>query len=260
MKRREWIASFTVLALIAGAAVFLATHRNRQHLGKPGVRVAARTMYGFDETARTNAPFVVGTNSIPLPERILDYNSQAEMIGRLTVNTLPKDTTFGRRVYFRTNESPLVCQVVLMGSDRTSIHKPQFCLKGMGLNITASEAVNIPVERPHRYDLPVMRLNVRGNGRDQNGNPQTVGGVFVYWFVTDGELTSSHWNRNWWIARDMLLGGVLQRWAYVICYTPCRVGEEDATFEKLKRFIGAAVPEFQVTAGPPVDSARAAAK
>jgi hypothetical protein len=247
------------LAMIAGAALFLGTHQRRLHLGNPGVRVVAQPVYGYDELAPTNAPFVVGTNTVALPEKVPGYQSRRDMLGQITVKTLPKDTTFGRRLYYRTNEAPIICQTVLMGTDRTSIHKPQYCLKGMGLQIASSEMVSVAIERPHRYNLPVMRLNVRGEGRDTDGKPHPVGGVFLYWFVADGELTASHADRMWWMARDMMLKGVLQRWAYVICYTPCLVGNEDATFDRLKEFMAAAVPEFQLTAGPPTPVSRTAA-
>jgi len=58
----------------------------------------------------------------------------------------------------------------------------------------------------------------------------------------------------WWMARDMLKTGVLQRWAYVIVFAQCAPGAEDATFETMKNFIAAAVPEFHLTHGPPIDS------
>src|SRR5436190_2224296 len=99
--------------MIAGAAAFLGTHQRRLHLGNPGVRVVAQPVYSYDEMAPTNAPFVVGTNTIALPEKVLDYQSRSDMIGQITVNALPKDTTYGRRMYYRTNEAPIVCQTVL---------------------------------------------------------------------------------------------------------------------------------------------------
>jgi hypothetical protein len=52
---------------------------------------------------------------------------------------------------------------------------------------------------------------------------------------------------------------VLQRWAYVACISPCAPGQEDATFARMKKFIAAAVPEFQLTpppAGPAVAARR----
>jgi len=72
-------------------------------------------------------------------------------------------------------------------------------------------------------------------------------------------LTADHGQRWWWMARDLVTKGVLQRWAYVICYSECAAGSEDATYDRLKDFIAASVPEFQVTAGPPIQGARAKA-
>jgi hypothetical protein len=176
-----------------------------------------------------------------------------------TVATLPKDTVFGHRVYAQSNGLQLDCQVVLMGADRSSIHKPQYCLKGSGFTWTAEEPATIRVSRPHSYDLPVMKMKLSRERRDESGTFRTDAGVFVYWFVADGEVTASHWDRMWWMARDMLKTGVLQRWAYVIVWAPCAPGAEEATFEGLKTFIGAAVPEIHLTAGPSLDTRRAAA-
>jgi hypothetical protein len=53
----------------------------------------------------------------------------------------------------------------------------------------------------------------------------------------------------WWMAKDMMLTGVLQRWAYVTYFAVCAPGEEDATFERMKKMIAASVPEFQLTPG-----------
>jgi len=42
----------------------------------------------------------------------------------------------------------------------------------------------------------------------------------------------------------------LQRWAYISCFAVCLPGQEEATFERLKKFIAASVPEFQLTPKP----------
>ena len=75
-------------------------------------------------------------------------------------------------------------------------------------------------------------------------------GVFVYWFVADGELTAQHRQRMWWMARDLLTRGVLQRWAYVSCFSACPPGQEEATYARMREWIAAAVPQFQRAAGP----------
>ena len=64
--------------------------------------------------------------------------------------------------------------------------------------------------------------------------------------IEDQEETINHWQRLWWLARDLLRTGVLQRWAYVSCFTVCIPGQEEAVFERVKRLIAASVPEFQL--------------
>ena len=249
MNRRAWMAGLVVLALTAAATAFLATQQARQKLGRPGLRIVAEPMFATEIPPSTNPPVLISSNRVFLPPQVLDYRSESGNTPTITVKTLPKDTLFGHRTYLRKDDSLIDCQVVLMGQDRSSIHKPQFCLVGSGFTITASDPVPVRITRPHAYDLPVMRLKLFRQGQDADGRPRAQGGVFVYWFVADGELTSSHWDRMWWIARDLLTTGVLQRWAYVICFAPCEPGAEDATFEQMKEFIADAVPEFHVTTG-----------
>ena len=74
---------------------------------------------------------------------------------------LPQDTSFVQRHYLPAQlPIELLLNVVLMGTDRTSIHKPQFCLTGSGWNIDGGESApdTLRVESPHPYDLPVMKL------------------------------------------------------------------------------------------------------
>jgi hypothetical protein len=140
--------------------------------------------------------------------------------------------------------------VVLMGGDRTSIHKPQFCLPGNGWAIDRTETASVRVSKPHAYDLPVMKLTASAAETKSGGQIVNWRGVYLYWFVADNALTEYHWERMWWMARDLIRTGVLQRWAYVTVFSPCYPGEEDAAFERMKRLISASVPEFQLAAGP----------
>ena len=81
--------------------------------------------------------------------------------------------------------------------------------------------------------------------------------VYVYWFVADQCLTASHWHRMWLMAEHLLLTGTLQRWAYGSCFSVCPPGQEDATFERMKEFITASVPQFQLVPRPPMATASA---
>jgi uncharacterized protein DUF3485 len=135
-----------------------------------------------------------------------------------------------------------------MGADRTSIHKPEFCLGGQGYKIDdgASSQTTVHIDRPVPYELPVMKL-VSTKEATINGRKVIARGIYVYWFVADNEYTARHNQRMWWMARDVIRTGVLQRWAYVSYFANCAPGEEEATFERLKSLIAASVPQFQLT-------------
>ena len=138
-----------------------------------------------------------------------------------------------------------------MGTDRTSLHKPVFCLEGQGWHIdeNASSETSVRLTRPREYDLPVTRF-IASKVLKLNGQDVPARGIYVYWFVAPGQLTANHWQRMWWMARDLCHTGVLQRWAYVSYFSICRPGEEDVTFERMKKLMGASVPEFQLTPQP----------
>src|SRR5262249_12296320 len=139
----------------------------------------------------------------------------------------------------------------LMGTDRTSIHKPQYCLDSQGwiVDQSKSETAVIPVERPYPYDLKVMKLTATKEFVGNDGKRFKLTGLYAYWFVAENELTPYHGERMWWMARDLIKSGVLQRWAYVSYFTYCVPGTEQPAFNRLSEFIAASVPEFQLAAG-----------
>ena len=183
---------------------------------------------------------------VDLPEKVTGYTSEALPLDDITTNTLPQDTSYGQRLYRSPEDSfALQARVVLMGTDRASMHKPQFCLEGQGWRIDqqASTTTTIHVGQPVPYDLPVVKLVATHSGAV---NAQR--GIYVYWYVTSDALSASEsgFQRMWLLAKKMLTKLELQRWAYVSCFTVCAPGQEDATFERMKGFIAASVPQFQL--------------
>ena len=245
MSMRSMKVLISVLLLVGSASGFLTFWKRIQKLGEPGVKVVAEPIY--DEKGNRAA-----TDSAFLPERVLDYSSEPVGVTRLELNWLPKDTTYGRRYYKAPDGFEMLISIVLMGTDRTSIHKPQYCLTGQGWNIdsTVSGITALRIERPHPYKLPVMKLMTTAYRDKPDGQRTAVRGIYVYWFVADGELTADHLQRMWWMARDLACTGTLQRWAYVGCFATCLPGQEEPTFERMEQFIAAAVPEFQLSSGP----------
>lgn len=236
MNTRKWILAAVVLALVLGAAGFLARARANQRLGPPGVRTSA----------------IEGSQNlrVELPPRVLDYTSELIPQAEIVTNTLPRDTSFGQRYYTAKDGLQLALNVVLMGSDRTSIHSPLFCLVGAGWKIEKQERDEIPISRPHPYKLPVNKFTVSRTDLIE-GQRRATSGVYVYWFVAHEAISAGDRQRMWWMAKHLLATGELQRWAYITCFIPCAPGQEDLVYGRMKAFLDAAVPEFQLPAGLP---------
>jgi hypothetical protein len=249
MNRKSWLLLLLGLALIGGTAGFLSYQQAHQKLGVPGVKVVANPM--FDTEGR-----LVGSNSVFLPESVLNFRSEGQPVSLVTLGWLPKDTTYGQRLYTAPDGFSAALTVVLMGTDRTSIHKPQYCLTGIGWSIDQTELTSIPISEPHPYELPVTKLTASHEWPTPDGGKARQNGVYVYWFVADHELTAQHGQRMWWMARDMLRDGVLQRWAYVSCFSTCAPGQEETTYNRMKDLISASVPQFQLATGAPAPLAR----
>lgn len=242
MSRQRTILFVIALALIGSTAGMLAHLRTNQKLGLPGV---------------TTAP-IPGADSdgikveVVLPEQVLEFSSEVIPVDKMVLDFLPKDTSYGQRHYRSADGSfETMLNVVMMGTDRTSLHKPQFCLGGQGwvIDDSLSSQVEIPVQKPIPYSLPVMKL-VTTKQAIVDGRPVSYRGLYVYWFVSHEGVTASHKDRMWSMASQMVRTGTLQRWAYVSCFSVCPPGSEEQTFERMKQFITAAVPEFQLTPRP----------
>ena len=243
MNRRLLLLCVSAVALMVAGHLTLVYLRKNQHLGKPAVRIVSVPLI-------TESNRLAKATSVYLPDRVPGYQSGFASIAERELNVLPKDTSFGRRIYRSPDGSfSSTASVVLMGTDRTSIHQPEFCLNSQGWVIQQKSVKEIPISRPQSYDLAVRRFDSRVSLDAGGGKTYSRSSVYVFWFVADGQLTASHWSRNWWIVRDLLFRNVLQRWAYVSFFSDCAPGEEDATFEKMTRLISATVPSIMQGVG-----------
>ncbi len=244
MNQRKWILFGVSLGMIAATMVYLAEIRGTQRLGAPGVRVGAVPL-------RDANGAVVAPQSVLLPETILGAKSITVPMTDLELGGLPKDTTFGRRRYLLDRDFEPIIGVVLMGTDRTSIHQPQYCLVGQGWTIDQTEHVPLHMEQPYPYDLTAVKLTTSMLVADGDKHSTIVRGIYVYWFVSGDKITADQGTRLWSIAKKMVEKGELERWAYISYFVPCRPGQEDATFSRLEQFIRVSAPAFQLVAGQP---------
>ena len=243
MNKCKWLVLAAALGMMAATGASLAKVHQRLRLGPPGVRVGPEPLY--DVLGQ-----LVARQSVLLPDEVLGCRGTNIPVTQAELDDLPKDTTFGRKYYQKDNFA-VVASVVLMGTDRTSIHDPHYCLEAADWQIEKTERVLLPMDRPYPYDLHALKLTAfRAAENDYKVSIQ-MQGIYVYWFVTADRLTAEKGARMWSIARTMLEKGVLERWAYISYFVTCLPGEEQATFAQLERFIRASAPEFQTVAGQP---------
>jgi len=241
-KDRKWLILFAVLVLIATTAGALTWLKANLRLGQPGI--IATPISGKVAV------------KIDLPAQVLDFTSTNVPESDEVLGYLPKDTSFVERYYTSPDDLPgISATIVLMGADRTSIHRPEYCLAGQGFACDEKVVVNIPVAGPHPYQLPVSKWKVSQVVQQSNGQSAKISGVYVFWLVADHEQTTGNVQFQCYLVRDLLLKGVLQRWAYISYFSRCWPGQEDATFARMEKLIAASVPEFQ---SPPKPTSAAA--
>jgi hypothetical protein len=233
MKHQKWLILLVVLVLMAATAGALTWLKANLRLGKPGIQSGP-------------VPGSVAMK-IDLPAEVLDYASTNVPESDVVLGYLPKDTSFVER-YYRSPDglSGISATIVLMGTDRTSIHRPEYCLAGQGFSCDEKTVVNIPVKGAKPYQLPVSKWKVSRLVQQPDGRSVKVSGIYVFWFVADNEQTTGNVQFQCYLVRDLLLKGILQRWAYISYFTACLPGQEEDTFARMEKLIAASVPEFQL--------------
>ena len=231
MKNPKWLMVFIALTLMAGTAVALTRLKANQKLGQPGIKAAP----------------IPGSlmMRIDLPEHVLDFASTNVAESEVELNYFPKDTSYARRIYQAPDGFGVSTTIIMMGADRTSIHRPEYCLMGQGWNIETKAVVKIPIAGATPYELPVMKWVASKTVPTPDGQKQEVRGLYVFWFVADNEMTTGNVQLQCDLVRDLLFTGILQRWAYISYFAYCLPGQEDATFERMKGLIAASAPEYQ---------------
>jgi hypothetical protein len=236
MKKQKWLVFGIAFALIASTAGALNWSRKNQKLGRPGIKA-------------TPIPGSV-MMKINLPERVLDFTSTNVPEPAVVLGYLPKDTSYAERCYLDPDGFWVYATAILMGADRTSIHRADYCLPGQGWTINKKSVVNLTVAGPTPYQLPVAKWIIGNSYKTPDGRTQQISGLYVFWFVADGEQTTDNLQRMWWLGRDLLRTGVMQRWAYISYFAACAPGQEEQAFERMKKLIVHSVPEYQLPPGP----------
>jgi len=228
-----------VLAMIAACAAILCHIEKTRHLGAPALVMTRGEV-------RDEDGHLVSTNTVALPEGILNFDSQPMPVTRVELDMLPRDTVFARRLYQAEDGFSLMLSVVMMGTDRSSIHRPRWCLDGQGYRIVESVNLAIALEGERRIRLPVRRLIAEKEVLQPDGSKRMERAIYLYWYVAKGYVTSNDSDRMWWLAKELVTKGTLQRWAYVAVLGVCHPGEEEQTYERLCKVISASTPRYHI--------------
>ena len=173
MKSSKWVIFCIAFGLMAGTAGALSWTRANQRLGRPGILA-------------TPIPGIV-MMKIDLPEHVLDFTSTNVPEPQVVLGYLPPDSSYAERLYSAPDGLQVTATIVLMGGDRTSIHKPDYCLPGQGWTIRSRKTASLAIAGATPYELPVSEWVISNSLQTPDGRTEAVSGVYIFWFVADGE-------------------------------------------------------------------------
>jgi Protein of unknown function (DUF3485) len=195
---------------------------------------------------------------LKLPGHVGPLYGQEDKPSEEELRRLPSDTEFAKRTYVtatdKLDERDIVrMTIVLAGSERRSIHRPEVCLPGQGWTIISG--VTRPIEIAHGKVLQVRDLTIEGHA-ESNAAHRPIRAHYVYWFVGTDTTTPSHIERTMLSTWDSIVRGVNHRWAYVSLMTnvtegfaPNDIGERSRSNEQSQHLIDyivqSTVPQFQ---------------
>jgi exosortase len=186
-----------------------------------------------------------GRDPVDLPTFLgADWIGRTSEVTEVERQVLPPDTGFSRKVYVSLADpsKQVFLSVVLSGRDRTSIHRPEYCLVGQGWTICGSFT--------HRFefpgakgDFPATVLRVEKAVMTPKGKT-AVPQLFAYYFVGADVVVATHWERLARDAANRVLHGTSDRWAYVAVQTGDSDGEA-AALQRMQAILDATLPVFQ---------------
>jgi len=173
---------------------------------------------------------------LDLPQRIGLLVGRPDEPSQVEKDNLPTDTEFAKMTYItatdRDDERDIAhLSIVLAGSERRSIHRPEVCLKGQGWSVTGQRIREVEMGRHGK--LKVTDLAIERVGGGVNGRPMK--GRYVYWFIGTDATTPSHAERIWRTTLDSVVSNVNHRWAYAAVSTLVTEGHDPAFTRERQR-------------------------
>ena len=171
-----------------------------------------RFCHNADMCDRNFAHNGIYLSELEIPDICPDCGEKLYKMSRAEYEALPKDTEFLKSAYTNDTGARVFTSIVLSGTARDSIHRPQRCLKGQGNTLNGEYTLEVPLEG--RDPLKVRVVKTSRVYQTQDGQVEYYG-YYAYWFVGQDRETPYHLGRMFWLAWDRVVRSCANRWAYI---------------------------------------------
>jgi hypothetical protein len=204
---------FMPVLLLLGAMWILSTHPPHEAPNSQPVNMTLPTtigpwrgehvLYCHNESCLKETIGVAST----LPETCPTCDTPLHPISLPEARMLPADSEFERLLYRRGPGETAFISIVVTGTERSSIHRAEWCLPAQGLDIRSTDYLTIPT--PHGdVEVAVLEVSRAGSIRPE--------AYYLYWFSSGSRFhTSRHGTRLLRMGLDALISGEQHRWAYI---------------------------------------------
>tara|TARA_B100000900_G_scaffold413800_1_gene438673 strand:+ start:121 stop:759 length:639 start_codon:yes stop_codon:yes gene_type:complete len=153
---------------------------------------------------------------------------------------LPEDTGILKMLYVpreskasnetEATEAGISASLILSGTDRRSLHRPEVCLRAQGWRIAGKEVVDVSVgdQKFRVTDFTIVRkLN------EKDGVIRNIRAHYFYWWIGAKRSTPSDFERILFTVLDNMFKNINNRWGYpsVMVYAEL---EEGMTLEEIQ--------------------------
>jgi exosortase len=185
-----------------------------------------------------------GLNPVALPEFLgQDWMGRRTDVTEVERQVLPADTGFSRKIYVSLTDpsKQVFLSIVLSGRDRSSIHRPEYCLVGQGWTIRGGFSHEFNFPGSGQFRATVLRVE---KDLVTPGGSRKIPQLFAYYFVNADSTVATNWERMTTDSWNRVVHGRSDRWAYVVVQTGSSDGE-GAALDRIQSILDGAAPAFQ---------------
>lgn len=151
-------------------------------------------------------------NDLDIPDICPKCGAKLFKMSRSEYEALPKDTEFVKSIYTNAAGKSVFTSIVLSGTQRDSIHRPQRCLKAQGNSLDGEYTLEVPIHGRSPLKIRVIKASREYHTAD---GPVPFYSYYAYWFVGQDRETPYHLGRMFWLAWDRVVRSTANRWAYI---------------------------------------------